>query len=157
MQMSGEMSVSRRSSVLLSRMRKSEKPLSSSENSTSISSIAASLGARTGNSSTKRSSAPRSPSSSSSTPDEVFLIVPRSSSSRTSLCTKGRKPTPCTIPRICIHARFTVKHSPLFLSIRSVPRIYKRIHRHNDYTTVCVFRKISLSISVDIGKSNAGY
>ena len=76
MQMSGEMRVLRTASCRLLRISKPVKPRSSSEYSASTLSITASFGALSGTSLTKRSSAGRLPSSSSSTPEEVFFIYP---------------------------------------------------------------------------------
>ena len=103
-QISGEISVLRNASRLLDRISKFSNLPHSRPYSVSIFSITASPGARDGISETKRSRTSRSPSSSSSTPEDVFLINPFRSCSRTSLWIKGRNPTPCTIPCILIRA-----------------------------------------------------
>ncbi len=78
MQMSGEMRVLRVFSRWLSRISKPVKPISSREYAGSTLSITASFGAFCGTSCAKRSNASRSPSSSSSTPEEVFFMYPHS-------------------------------------------------------------------------------
>ena len=69
------------------------------------SSIAASGGASDSIVATNRSIASADPSTSTKTPRSSLPTKPVSASRRATLFTNGRKPTPCTTPRISIRTR----------------------------------------------------
>ena len=87
-------------------------PVSSSK---STASIRASGGASRMSSSRNCRSSVSGPSSSSSAPSELLRTQPASPCRRTSLWTKGRKPTPCTIPLTSM--RNLANFSPITLNI----------------------------------------